>query len=350
MVHYLCMHENHGYLSGALWLALFIFLYQLTTNIVERRVRGNWRSNPCKPGKPDVSKLFVAHSTTHLVSGTEQAEWRRKMDNTTDLPGKQTSDGTTVAGGVKQQDAVQTRRRVVIPLWVLGFMLLAAASVIVRLHPAPWPFDLQTTFTLQDLQLPSWLSAPIVWASIVDNPIPTAITFVVWLVVLSLIGVGVWRRGGLPMPWFVTAIFISIGTVAMDGLDQLIGFLVSRPRPSSPPIHIYMPETVPSFPSGHVENDVVYYGFLLYLSLTKPVSEWRYRWILIPFQLYAVLNILLIGFSRVYEGSHWLTDVLGGYLSGALCLTLLIFLYRWTLDKLNKWYAKRLLEKSMQTQ
>jgi hypothetical protein len=37
MVHYLCIHENYGYLSGALWLALFIFLYQLTTNKLEER-------------------------------------------------------------------------------------------------------------------------------------------------------------------------------------------------------------------------------------------------------------------------------------------------------------------------
>ena len=273
------------------------------------------------------------------------------MDNTTDLPGKQTSDGTTVAGGVKQQDAVQTRWRVVLPLWVLGFMLLAAASVIVRLHPAPWPFDLQTTITLQNLQLPSWVSTLIVWVSIVDNPRPTEISYVAWLVVLSLIGVVVWRRGGSPIPWFVTAIFLSLGVAAMAGLDRIIANLVARPRPSSPLIHVYMPEPgIPSFPSGHVENDVVYYGFLLYLSLSKPVSEWRYRWILIPFQLYAVLNILLIGFSRVLEGSHWLTDALAGYLAGALWLVLLIFLYCWTLDRLTKWYAKRVAEKAAQAQ
>jgi membrane-associated phospholipid phosphatase len=273
------------------------------------------------------------------------------MDGTTDLPGKQTSDGTTVASGVKQQDAVQTRRRVVLTLWVLGFMLLAAASVIVRLHPAPWPLDLQTTITLQNLQLPSWVSTPIVWVSIVDNPIPSTIAFVAWFVVLSLIGVVVWRRGGSPVPWFVTAIFLSPGVVAMAGLDRIIANLVARPRPSSPLIHVYMPEPgIPSFPSGHVENDVVYYGFLLYLSFTKPISEWRYRWLLIPLQLYAVLNILVIGFSRVYEGSHWLTDALAGYLAGALWLVLLIFLYRWTLDTLTKRRAERLAEKPAQAQ
>jgi undecaprenyl-diphosphatase len=275
------------------------------------------------------------------------------MDNTTDLPGKQTLDSTTLAAGSKQQDvrAAQTRRRVRRTLWVVGLIALLAASVIVRFHAAPWPFEVQTTTTMQQLQLWPWLSTPIVWASIVDDPIPSAAGFIAWFVVLSLIGVIVWRKGGSPIPWFVTAIFISFGTGLMDGLNSIIGFLVARPRPTSPPIHVLMPERgIPSFPSGHVENDVVYYGFLLYLSFTEPVSQWRSRWILIPFQLYAALNILFIGYSRVLEGSHWLNDALAGYLAGALWLALLIFLYRWTLDRMTKWYDKRMAEKSAQTQ
>ena len=275
------------------------------------------------------------------------------MDNTTDLPGKQTLDSTTLAAGSKQQDvrAAQTRRRVRRTLWIIGFIALVAVSVIVRFHPAPWPYEVQTTTTMQQLQLWPWLSTPIVWASIVDDPIPSAAGFIAWFVVLSLIGVIVWRKGGSPIPWFVTAIFISFGTGLMDGLNSIIGFLVARPRPTSPPIHVLMPERgIPSFPSGHVENDVVYYGFLLYLSFTEPVSQWRYRWILIPFQLYAALNILFIGYSRVLEGSHWLNDALAGYLAGALWLALLIFLYRWTLDRMTKWYDKRMAEKSAQTQ
>jgi len=265
------------------------------------------------------------------------------MDNTSDLPGKQTLDSTTPVSDSKQQDAraARTRRRVVLALWVVGLIALVAASVIVRSHPAPWPFEVQTTTAMQQLQLWPWLSNPIVWASIVDDPIPSTAGFVAWFVVLSLIGVVIWRRGGSPIPWFVAAIFISLGTLLMDGLNMIIGYLVARPRPTSPPIHVFMPETVPSFPSGHVENDVVYYGFLLYVSFTKPVSQWRYRWILIPFQVYAALNILFIGYSRVLEGSHWLTDALAGYLTGALWLVLLIFLYRWTLDRMIKWYARR---------
>jgi membrane-associated phospholipid phosphatase len=271
------------------------------------------------------------------------------MDSTPNLPGNQSLDSSTLAGGVKERSA-QTRRTVAIALWLIGFIVLVAASVIVRSHPAPWPFDLQTTITLQHLQLPSWVITVIGWPTTVNDPIPQVSSFLLWFVVLSLIGVVVWRRGGSPMPWFVTAIFISIGILVMWILFFLIDFIIARPRPSSPLIHVFIPEPIPTFPSGHVIFAVVYYGFLLYVSLTKPVSQWRYRWILIPFQLYAVLNILLIGFSRVYEGSHWLTDVLGGYLFGALFLVPLIVLYRWTLDRLTKRRARRVLEKAAQHQ
>lgn len=272
------------------------------------------------------------------------------MEDTTGFQGKPTQDGITLAGGVRQQNA-QIRRYVGFTLWALGFVLLLVGAVIVHSHPGPWPIDLQSTITLQHLQVWSWVITPIVWTSIVDNVLPSTISFIVWFIALMLIGVFVQRRGGSPMRWYVTAIFLALGAGVAAGLDLIIGTWVARPRPSSPLIHVYMSAATASFPSGHVENVVVYYGFLLYLSLTKPVSEWRYRWVLIPFQIYAVLNILLIGYSRMLEGSHWLTDALGGYLAGALWLSIIIFLYRWTLKKLEERRAKRLVEQpAMATQ
>ena len=88
------------------------------------------------------------------------------MDSTTDLLDKQMLDSTTPVRGLKQQDAhaTKTRRRTALAIWGMGFLLLVVTSVIVRFHPAPWPFDLQTTITLQHLQpqLPSLVSTPIV--------------------------------------------------------------------------------------------------------------------------------------------------------------------------------------------
>jgi len=70
------------------------------------------------------------------------------MDSTLDLPGNHTGDDSTLAGGVKGR-STQTRRNVAITLWLIGFIALVVATVMVIFHPAPWPFDLQTTITLQ---------------------------------------------------------------------------------------------------------------------------------------------------------------------------------------------------------
>ena len=127
------------------------------------------------------------------------------MEGATDFPGKQTQDGSTLAGGTKQQDAhvTQTRRNVAITLWIIGFIALLIVSVVIRIHPGPWPFEVQTTTSMQQLQLWPWLSTPIVWASIVDNPLPSLISYAAWLLVLSVIGIVIWRRGGSPIPFSV---------------------------------------------------------------------------------------------------------------------------------------------------
>jgi undecaprenyl-diphosphatase len=188
--------------------------------------------------------------------------------------------------------------------------------------------------------------AVLTFSSLMNDPLVSLIEYIAWFAVLMLIGVIAWRLGKAAVRWFMAGIFVSIGTLAMDGLNGLTGLLVGRPRPASPLIHVYMPEPFHSFPSGHVENDLVIYGMLLYLSFTPPVRQWRYRWILIPFQLIAFVIIAVIGYSRILEGSHWLTDVLGGYLSGAILLSLLIFLYNHTFDWIQYRLARKRAEKS----
>lgn len=86
---------------------------------------------------------------------------------------------------------------------------------------------------------------------------------------------------------------------------------------------------------------MLFYGFLLYLSFTTPVRTWRYRRMLIPLQVFAALNILLMGISRVYQGEHWVGDTLAAYLSGGLWLVLFIFLYQGTTRIVEKRRAKR---------
>jgi undecaprenyl-diphosphatase len=42
----------------------------------------------------------------------------------------------------------------------------------------------------------------------------------------------------------------------------------------------------------------------------------------------AVLGVMM-GLSRIYQGQHWFSDVMGAYLLGSLWLALTIWIYRW---------------------
>lgn len=74
-----------------------------------------------------------------------------------------------------------------------------------------------------------------------------------------------------------------------------------------------------SFPSGHSFTNFVFYGMLLFLCRQKIKNKRAANMITV---LLCCL-IFLIGFSRVYLGVHYPTDVLGGW---ALGLSLLMIL------------------------
>ncbi len=221
---------------------------------------------------------------------------------------------------------------IAIALWVLGWLTFAVAAMLVHTHPGPWPVELAVTRTVQSLPYWSWLPPIIDFFGTFNNPTPNAIC--VGIVVTAI----------LLMGWYRQAIFLALAVGVANGINNLLAAFVNRPRPSPALVHVDAILKYYSFPSGHTNQEMIFYGFLLFLSFTKPVRRWRYRWALIPLQVFAALNILLIGFSRVYEGEHWAFDTLGGYLEGALWLALFIFLYQWTTSVLERRRAKRLVE------
>lgn len=76
-----------------------------------------------------------------------------------------------------------------------------------------------------------------------------------------------------------------------------------------------------SFPSGHTMAATVFYGALSTLVCLE-VGRFSLRALAV---FGSILLILLVGFSRIYLGVHYLTDVLGAMIEGAgwliLCFT-----------------------------
>src|ERR1035437_8336078 len=94
----------------------------------------------------------------------------------------------------------------------------------------------------------------------------------------------------------------------------LIKIFINRPRPI---VDIaYYIETSASFPSGHSTIAIAFFGFVTYYLLSHVAGKNK-KTILI---LLGTILIALIGFSRLYLGVHFLSDVLGGFLIGGLWL------------------------------
>lgn len=136
------------------------------------------------------------------------------------------------------------------------------------------------------------------------------------MVPLTCIGfIGLWWR----WYWRIAAIF-AINCVGGAVLSTGLKLFFSKPRPQLWPQLIT--ETSYSFPSGHALGAMVLYGFSAFLLAQRFAAQkwWIYK--------IAVLLIGSIGFSRLYLGVHWPTDVLAGYSTGFLWISVCIGLFQ----------------------
>ena len=104
---------------------------------------------------------------------------------------------------------------------------------------------------------------------------------------------------------------ITVNLIAITVLNNIIKFIVRRPRPQGFNITI---ENTYSFPSGHSMISCAFYGLIAYLIYKNFHNKIKRNFICISL----ILLIVIIGFTRVYLGVHFASDVIGGMLA-AIC-------------------------------
>ena len=113
----------------------------------------------------------------------------------------------------------------------------------------------------------------------------------------------------------------AIAALSSTALYQIMKYIFQRPRPD---LTLRLIEQGGySFPSGHSMNCLVSYGILIYLLLRY--CENRRLAKLLSFGL--GLLTILIGFSRVYVGVHYPTDIIGGWSLGIAVLVAMIYAF-----------------------
>ncbi|KZL29027.1 bifunctional DedA family/phosphatase PAP2 family protein [Pseudovibrio sp. Ad37] len=128
-----------------------------------------------------------------------------------------------------------------------------------------------------------------------DGHVTATVTLAVGL---YLFGRKAWRRAtGFVIAIVSSSIFVVI-TKALIGRDR--------------PIELYTGADSFSFPSGHATINTVLIGVIAVL-----VAHERSRLSKTVIYSLAATFAILIGFSRVYLGAHWLSDVLAGLLFGS---------------------------------
>lgn len=195
-------------------------------------------------------------------------------------------------------------------LGIFGVVTLAALFIDPRVFDAP------ITREVQEMQVGP-LSTLLIAVS--------APGFQPWNFVFPLV-----IMGGLAfLRRLAEAAFLGLAA-GVSATDEIVKALVHRSRPSADLVLVIQHLDSYSFPSGHVTEYTLVFGFCFYLAFTLMKHGALRTLVLIG----GAAMVLLVGPSRVWMGQHWASDVLGGYALGFALLLGVIWGYRgWELRR-----------------
>jgi membrane-associated phospholipid phosphatase len=117
------------------------------------------------------------------------------------------------------------------------------------------------------------------------------------------------------------ALWVAATSALGAALSQGLKWAVDRERPRWP--HPVDSAQFAAFPSGHAMTATVTCGLLLWLARRQGVGPWVWRTAL----LVAAVSVAGVGFTRLWLGVHWSSDVLGGWLFGGCLVAFSVVLH-----------------------
>ena len=165
-----------------------------------------------------------------------------------------------------------------------------------------------------------------VYKYIISDGMTPFMKFITWfgstvgIIVMGLISIFIIKDKKTNISFIICLIS---GTI----INNVIKLIFARTRPDINPL---MVENTYSFPSGHSMMSMILYGYLIYLIYNN-IKNKKYKWLLI-----SILSILIlcIGFSRIYLGVHYVSDVIGGFVLGIAYLILYIDISKKVIKKI----------------
>jgi undecaprenyl-diphosphatase len=104
------------------------------------------------------------------------------------------------------------------------------------------------------------------------------------------------------------ALFLAAAILGSVALNSVLKLFIQRPRPQLPWAQVPLDY---SFPSGHSMDSLVFYlaiALIIWARVKAPAGSIAV--------IVALVIAISVGFSRIYLGYHYFSDVVGGYAAG----------------------------------
>ncbi|BAP85363.1 membrane-associated phospholipid phosphatase [Paucilactobacillus hokkaidonensis JCM 18461] len=188
-------------------------------------------------------------------------------------------------------------------LFIIACAVFVTLFSGVSLH-ASWVKSFDMTL-IRQIRFPQtdWKSMLLTWYTTFFNTLPMSVIVVIGTIIFAI------EHRTTTALFFI--LIPSIGSLVNAGIKHI----VARPRPNVDQLMHYGGY---SFPSGHAIGATLILGAVIVLVQYYVILRWQ-RWLTNTILL---IMIILVGYSRIYVGVHYPSDVVAGFCLGYIILML----------------------------